>query len=228
MHPCAGWRVLVLCALARVALVAATVSAANRPILLPTPKRVTWLDGRLPIADAQKATACFLAAAADARQIAAGIAQVNECLRKRKCRALPKAADLAAADKSHVIIWAGTRAQLPQLAKLLGEQHALPAEMSVPDGYVLRCVKMGQRDAILCIGHDPRGCYYALCTLAQLLGHHEAGASVPRVEIVDWPTYRVRLVKVSATKDDPGQAVELARFLPRLKINGFFTIRREC
>ena len=191
-------------------------AAAEKAILLPTPKRVTWLSGRLRIADAKKALACFVGPAAGAPAVAAGIAQVNERLEGIGGWRLRVT---AAADESEGIIWVGTRAHLPQLAKLLGKEQKLPREMCVADGYVLRCEKVGDREAVLCIGHDERGCYYALQTLGQLLSANGQAVSLPWVEIVDWPTYRLRLVKVSATKDDPDVAVRLARLLPRYKLN---------
>jgi len=209
------------CLLVLTALIAAgrvAAAGAERPRLLPTPQRVAWLDGRVRVADGPTPMACVLVAAGDAAPVATGVAQLGERLTALGGGPLPVVASpQAKADAA--LLWVGTRAQLPQFSRLLGNAPAVPEPARVPDGYLLRCVRAGGRDIVVCVGHDARGAYYGLCTLAQLLRADGRSISMPRVEIVDWPTYRIRLVKVSATKCDPDRALLLARVLPRYKIN---------
>jgi hyaluronoglucosaminidase len=95
----------------------------------------------------------------------------------------------------------------------------LPGEMCVPDGYVLRCARVGGRDVVICAGYDARGCYYGLQTLIQLLQAKSGTVSIPRVNITDWPTFRLRLVKTSPGGNEPANVARWADMMPRFKMN---------
>ncbi len=202
------------------ALVACSAVLADegRPILLPAPKRVTWLNGRLPVSDSAQAQACVIEAGGDSKAIDTGIRQLNQALVELGARPLP-VIKTPEDDTAALLAWVGTEAELPELSELVPQATAIPEEARVPDGYVLRWLRAGGRQVIACIGYDDRGCYYGLQTLIQLLQAGESGVSVPRVGIVDWPTYRIRLVKVSATAGEPETRLHLARVLPRYKLN---------
>jgi len=193
---------------------------AQGPDLLPWPKQITWLEGRVALAgQAKTARACFLRMRRNSPAIRLGIAQANEEIRAVGGARLPVVRGCAEARKFSACVVVGTFGDLSQVLRLPGSEHAGPAEMRVPDGYVLRCVSDGDRDIVVCIGHDERGCYYGLQTLTQLLSADEDGLWLPRVEIVDWPSYRIRLVKNSGSRNDPAMIEQFAGLLPRYKIN---------
>lgn len=195
------------------------LAAEYVPPILPAPKKIIGLEGRVQITGStKKPRACFLSSA-QSPAIRTGINQVNEKILDLGGTTLPLLNKPEDAANSDVLIWAGTFAQLPELAELLGGQQAVPAEAHTPDGYVLRCVKVRKQEVAVCLGHNERGCYYALQTLIQLLSEDNTSISLPRVEITDWPTYRIRLVKTSGSKDDPAIIERLAHLLPRYKIN---------
>jgi hypothetical protein len=212
-------RLAIILVLALIACGAVLADEA-RPILLPMPKRVTWLNGHLLISGSRQARACVIDSGADSKAIDAGIRQLNEVLVELGARPLP-VIGTPEDEKAGLLLWVGTEAKLPVLSRLVPQATTLPQEVRVPDGYVLRCLRAGERDVIACIGHDDRGCYYGLQTLVQLLQAGESGVSVPRVGIVDWPTYRIRLVKVSGSRGDPETVARIARLLPRYKANVF-------
>ena len=188
-------------------------SDAARPILLPTPKRVTWLDGRVSLT---KPLASIVNAAGSERAVQTGISQLRERVRSLGGAAIPVAKN---AEASGTVIWVGTRHELLGNDSLLGAGSALPGEMCVPDGYVLRCAKVGRRDVLICAGYDARGCYYGLQTLIQLMSASGGSLSLPRVDITDWPSFRIRLVKTNASLDKPEIVKRWGDLLPRYKMN---------
>ena len=114
----------------------------------------------------------------------------------------------------------GTRADLTELVRLAGDGADLPADARRPDGYAVRCFNDADGNGVaVCLGFDERGCYYALQTLGQLLRRDGDSVTVPACEIVDWPSFPVRLVKNSATRGAPAVVEKIARTLPRYKIN---------
>lgn len=189
---------------------AAVGSAGTRPVLLPTPKDVVWLDGRATL------NGCVVRAVGSERVVETGISQLQDRVLSLGGRTLPLVRDELT---SGTVLWVGTRHELMEANSLIGRSLALPGEMCVPDGYVLRCVRQGSRDVIICAGFDARGCYYGLQTLIQLMSADDGAVSVPRVSITDWPTYRIRVVKTSLSVDSPANITRWADLLPRFKMN---------
>ena len=179
---------------------ALTATPSDAPSLLPVPKRVNWGEERIAVGEIRRAPG------AD-RAIVTGIGD----LRTRIGALGGKAAG--------AVVWAGSNDEMADLTALLGRQMRIPEEAGRPDGYVLRCVKAGGRDVVVCLGHDARGCYYGIQTLTQLLQKDGNSVTIPRVDIVDWPSFPVRLVKNSASRGNPAVVERVARLLPRYKIN---------
>ncbi len=187
-----------------------TTSDTTRPILLPTPKSVVWLDGRVEL------DGCIVNAAAGERAVQTGISQLQSAVSAGGGRLMRAAAKPGV---SGTVVWVGTRHELMGTHDLVGATLVLPGEVCVPDGYVLRCARQGGRDVVICAGFDGRGCYYGLQTLIQLISFGRGVASIPRVEITDWPTYRIRLLKTSLSVDSAANVSRWADLLPRYKMN---------
>ncbi|MEA3399718.1 MAG: beta-N-acetylglucosaminidase domain-containing protein [Armatimonadota bacterium] len=195
-------------------------SIADR--LLPRPQRLEALGGELRIIDDGAPAACIVAPRPSARAIALGVRQLNDRLVELGGEALPVLSAEAAAGRADTIVWLGTRDDLSGLRRLLhGRSVSLPDATDVPDGYLLECIRVPGRHVVACVGQDERGCYYALQTLLQLLHRGWADVEMPRVRIADWPAFRLRLVKVSATRCDPDVVARYAELLQGWKINLF-------
>jgi len=143
-----------------------SLALSAAPEVLPTPKKLTELGGRVELAGASS-LACILIARPDS----------------------------------------------PVL------RSAAVKEAAQPDGYVLRCNSAGKRQVVLGMGHDDRGCYYAAATLGQLLSKEGSGIGLSHVEIVDWPTYTIRLIKNGAQVGEPKEFERMARLMARYKLN---------
>ncbi len=202
-------------------LVTMTVAHADRPRLLPLPKRIEWQHGRNRVSDSRRPYAAFVDATDGSPQVAAGIRQVNDRLRELGAKALPVVERGSDAHPSLQLIWVGMPKRLRELEILTAKRQELPARARVADGYALRSERVRGPSGMSIIGYDERGCYYGLQTLRQLIEADDGGAHVPRVGIIDWPTYRVRLVKVSATMGDAEAAKGFAELLPQYKLNAY-------
>ncbi|MGC9319804.1 MAG: beta-N-acetylglucosaminidase domain-containing protein [Armatimonadota bacterium] len=190
--------------------------------LLPRPQRLQSLGGTVRIIDDGAAAACIVTPQAPTRAIALGVRQLNTRLTEQGGQALPELPVEAASGQAGTVVWLGTRDHLSGLRRLLhGRSVALPPNSNVADGYLLECLRIPGRHIIACVGHDDRGCYYAVQTLLQLLERAGPDVRMPRVRIVDWPAFRLRLVKVSATRSDPEIVARYAEVLPRWKLNLF-------
>ncbi|MFQ5808829.1 MAG: hypothetical protein ACE5JM_04330, partial [Armatimonadota bacterium] len=88
--------------------------------LLPMPKKLAWLEGRVPISD----RACFLTGGTPSAAVRIGIAQVNERVAALGGRELPAGA--AGEADSDVHIWVGTHADLAGLRTVLRSEPSLP------------------------------------------------------------------------------------------------------
>jgi len=188
---------------------------------LPTPKQVTWLDGRIAFGAKSRALPHIVNAAGGRSAVETGITQLNGRIRALGGAAVPIVSDADAAKDAGTILWIGTRHDLRKHTDLPGPTLRLPAEVAVPDGYVLQCTNSGGRDMVICAGYDARGCYYGLQTLIQLSAAKNGNVSIPRVRITDWPTYKLRLVKIAGSNDNPTNVARWADFLPRYKMNVF-------
>lgn len=196
------------------------VAAEERPILLPTPKRVTWHDGSVLFAGKASAPA-LVSNTVPGDAVATGIRQLYAVFADAGCRAVtvyPRIEDAVGAAVD-LVIWVGTADELPALNRVLKTEVTPPSDATVPDGYCLEFGTAGGKDVLICCGHDERGCFYGLQTVMQLLVRDGDALVIPRVTISDWPTYRIRLVKVSATKNDPDTVIRLGEILPRYKVN---------
>jgi hypothetical protein len=192
-----------------------------RPILLPTPKQVAWLSGQVSFSAKGEAAPQILDAAAGQPAVATGIAQLNERIRALGGRDISVVTNASTAKGKGTVIWVGTRHDLSKHRSLLGESFQPPAEMSVPDGYVLQCTNSSGRDVVICAGYNARGCYYGLQTLIQLTSGKKGIATIPRVHVTDWPTYKLRLVKIAGSGDNPTNVARWTDLLPRYKMNVF-------
>jgi len=187
--------------LALLTLATSAALAADAAALLPLPKKVALGNGRIAIGEVR-------CARPKSKAIHTGLTQLDK-----------RVAAVGGKAERGAILWVGTASESANLSALLGSKQVIPNDAERPDGYVLRCVNAGGRDVVVCLGYDERGCYYALQTLIQLLREDGGHASLPRMDIVDWPSFRVRLVKNSASHSNPALVEKLARTLPRYKIN---------
>ena len=195
--------------------------AEPKPILLPTPKQVAWLGGQVSFATQRKISPQIVNAAGDLAAVKTGIEQLNQRIRALGGAGIPSVSDADAAKGDGTILWVGTQHDLAKHPIWVGPGFQLPAEASVPDGYVLKCANSGRRDVVVCAGYDARGCYYGLQTLGQLTRGKNGKWAIPRVHITDWPTYKLRLVKNAGSTDKPANIALWVDRLPRYKMNVF-------
>lgn len=191
------------------------MAQVERPILLPTPKKVEWPGGRVSLVPGS----VVICQASSDRAVRCAARQINERIRSlggTQARVASSAHELSG---STPVIWLGTRHELIELQGTLGVSLQLPGEACVPDGYVLRCEQVRGRNVVIIAGYDARGCYYGSQTLIQLVSSECGTISIPRVRITDWPTFRIRLVKTNGDADNPDNVARWADLLPRFKLN---------
>ncbi len=150
---------------------------AARPVVVPTPQKLQWRDGRLRLADGM---AIVLPAGAEGRQLT-GPQQLADDL---KTRFGIRAAVAARRRSGRPLIFVGWKGHLPPglPRKLSG------TGLSKPEGYV---VEVDGRSAVA-IGADERGAFYAVQTLRQLLSYDADGPYLPCCRIDDWPETKIR------------------------------------
>lgn len=119
-----------------------------------------------------------------------------------------------------------TRAPHANLRFNLGDDPALHHDLAAEQGYVIRC---RADEPVRCIASTPIGLLYAAATFVQLL---DADATLPRVDIVDWPAFRTRgidwLIKAELTgwshaRGDDARTIE-ARMLAQLDVATLYKI----
>jgi hypothetical protein len=209
---------LVLALLCACAIQAgAAADTRTHPILLPTPKKVTWLDGRVTLTAPGRPLAMESNARNTQPVIQTGLSQLQERVKSLSRNAVAVDKTSGAINPS-ATLWVGTLADLA-VSPPPGARFDFPREASVPDGYALRCTKVGAHNVVIVAGCDARGCYYGIQTLIQLMACEKGRVSIPRVDITDWPTYRIRLVKTSLSNDNPANIARWADLLPRYKMN---------
>lgn len=144
--------------------------AAERPALLPAPKRLRWLGGtvRLP-----RPLAIRVRRDDDGARAAAGLllAEVDRRHGGRPAVAIDRAA----------------RDGGPGIA-LFSERSPRAGRPLPPEGYAL----VGGREGLVLSAPDPAGLKLGVWTLLQLLRPSGRGFVVPRVAIEDWPALKVR------------------------------------
>ncbi len=170
---------------------------AERPRLLPVPQRIEWQRGRARVSDSRRPYAAFVDATGGSPQVAAGIERVNARLRELGAKALPVVDSAPAAHVSLQLIWIGTPQKLRDLEILTAKQQRMPPPARVPDGYVLRSTRVRGPSGLSIIGHDERGCFYALQTLSQLLEQADGDRRSVLEKVVD-PGERVGIVGIGA------------------------------
>jgi hypothetical protein len=174
----------------------------DRPMLLPTPKKVEWLGGSVKLSSAEKPFACIVAGRDKA--IATGVKQLNDRLTELGAKPLPVLEDAAEA-KSY------------DAAIRVGAGGSVSGDAARPDGYHLTCMSVAKQTLIACSGFDSRGCYYGLQTLIQLMSADAGTVTIPRVSIIDWPTFRLRLVKTAPCGTPPEMVARWVDLMPRYK-----------
>lgn len=86
--------------------------------------------------------------------------------------------------------WEVAGGELPSAVSI-----SLDAGLSKPESYHLSVTA----DGVRITGSDAAGAFYGVCTLIQLVQMH--GASLPRLEITDWPDFPARGVMLDISRD---------------------------
>lgn len=69
-----------------------------------------------------------------------------------------------------------------------------------PQGYIIKVSETTKQKTILCMGSDPRGAYYAIESLIQLIALRENNVRLRVVDIEDWPDFKLRIIPYGAYK----------------------------
>src|SRR5947208_3511040 len=80
------------------------------------------------------------------------------------------------------------RIELPSIMQALRRNGAEPPATLIDEGYVL----LVSPHEVVVAGRTAAGTFYGLQTLKQLVRGEDAGAFIPSVKIIDWPTMRWR------------------------------------
>ncbi len=102
---------------------------------------------------------------------------------------------LRALERHTGLKWGQTASAAAPTARIGLALRVAPERAPQPQGYRLHITPAG----ITIEGHDPAGVFYGACTLAQLL--EQAGATLPTLEVQDWPDFPARGVMLDISRD---------------------------
>ncbi len=171
--------------------------AGGRPVVIPQPQSLRWLDGSFALTDQTRIVVGDEAAPEDLY----AARDLNEEIRTRTGRTLPVVKAGTVSEARDVIV-VGEPALNRWVETLAGRDEGLrvtPTEPG-PEGYALK-VTAG---VVVAAGSDRRGTYYAVQTLRQLLtrragaatGTSAAGWVFEGAEVRDRPVHPVRAVHI--------------------------------
>ncbi|MBI3975346.1 MAG: beta-N-acetylhexosaminidase [Armatimonadetes bacterium] len=185
---------------------------AGRPVVIPQPQSLRWLDGAFALADQTRIVVGDEAAPEDLY----AARDLNEEIRARTGRALPVVKAAAVSEPRDVIVVG--EPGLNRWAETLAGREGLrvsPADPG-PEGYALKVAPA----YIVAAGSDRRGTYYAVQTLRQLLTRAGAGYAFQGAEVRDWPVHRVRAVHILLDNaSDEFHVALIDRILSKFKFN---------
>jgi hypothetical protein len=180
-------------------------------VIIPTPQEVTYspdawslpTDDVIPVVVGADATD---AERLGAREIVNRIAHlggraevVGEADLPRDCQLVFSVGALVG---SHVIASGGVE---------------VPAQ---PEGYAIACRQEDSgRRAVVCLGADPTGCYFAAQSLVQLFERAEGGPVFHPVTVRDWPVFSLRSFKVGGSPGMDTASGRMAQWAPSAKFN---------
>ncbi len=144
----------------------------EKPVIVPTPQRLTWRDGRLRL---PRRMVILLPPGAKGRQFTAP-RELAEDLNERY--GLQVQVVTTASHKPAVLV--GWDNKLPT--------GLPPAHGLKPEGYKLTVTP----NAAFVVGADERGAFYGVQTIRQLVCEDAEGPYLPCCEIVDWPETQIR------------------------------------
>ncbi len=181
--------------------------------IMPTPQQVEYSDEFLPVlalAGLQPLATVVVGPEAPsaetiaAQEIALRVAHLGQG------KQLPIVTDAAQA-RTPLVIALGQLDTNPANARLVRDR----AELAPPDhweGYHIGVLTKGARTFVACTGSDDAGSYFAAQTLVQLFKVEGRQVLLQRVEVHDYPAFRVRSFKVGGAykpEADRGDAREL-------------------
>ena len=106
---------------------------------------------------------------------------------------------------------------LPSIAETLRRQNIAVPSTLTDEGYVI----LANADQVIVAGKTAAGTFYGLQTLKQLVRGEGAGASIPAVKIIDWPTMRWRGVSDDISRG-PVPTVEYIK--KQIRTEAFFKL----
>ncbi len=152
--------------------------------LIPTPRRLEYLPGRIPLLPAEPPASVSLCGEHAALQI--GADWINDAILRIAGERLPIGSTPGErgvvlgtfTDLAGEFGGVATRAAAPSLLTPVGREQ----------GYFLWC----EGGRLVVAGHTPQGVLYGAATVAQLVQGGPGEAWLPRAEVEDWPTFRYR------------------------------------
>ncbi len=197
---------------ATVAVPDAWAPPSGRPIIIPQPRTLTYLDRAFALTDQTRIVVGDEAAAEDLY----AARDLNEEIRARTGRSLPVVKAGAVTEARDVIVLG--EPAVNSWAQSLGAREGLRVSAADPgpEGYALKIVP----GLILAVGSDRRGTYYAAQTLRQLLVPASGGWGFQGAEIRDWPVHQVRAVHILLDNaSDEFHVALIARIFSKFKFN---------
>jgi hypothetical protein len=180
-------RLVLFCVLAMAACHNGSVSAEPPCPIVPTPKEYRDL-GRTLILQTSGATAIVVGAkATEPERYAAKYLQTQIRRRFKRELAIHDEADVPQVVRQVLLLGqADTNAWLRRLC----DDHEIDLSCDSPghDGFIIRCLKDGQRQVVLIGGSNARGVIYGQNSLFDLLRWESESVVFPDVSIRDWPS----------------------------------------
>jgi len=194
-----------------------TVKVPPEEQILPTPQHVRYYAAQLPVVDIAtgEMRIAWDLRPAEHPALKLGVRQFEARLAALAGRAL-KRPEAARTEVLRVRVVA-----LMEKGELPGDLATSPSEAwRHPEGYTIHF----EDQSVEIVGADPRGAYYGLQTLGQLLRRDAGYVKLRRAEIEDWPTFRLRAFKSQAFEGQMWamrDALRMASWAPTVKFNAF-------
>ncbi|MCU0453514.1 MAG: beta-N-acetylhexosaminidase [Bacteroidetes bacterium] len=194
---------------------AASSSAPSTPNIVPTPLSVRSLPGAFKFSSGLRIVLGDRTGADDA----AAVEALNEALVERSAASLRSSREAELRSTRAPMIYLG------HPDSRLGRQHLSKRHLTFDgslkeEGYVLT---VGP-DGVAVLGATPRGRFYGVMTLVQLMKTEKRSVLVPSVEVVDRPLQKVRGITDDVSRGQISTIDDfrrIIRFLARYKMNTY-------
>lgn len=203
-------------ALGLIVFLSGSAGAAGADVfVMPTPQKAVYLEQSLALAgDDGASRVCLWAPENCPPQIEYALSRIQSAISAMGGPALPISRGAVPDEKLDwiVIDYLGGGPMGRDLVK--AQNLGMNEEYPGVEGYFIKFLERGGKTTALCMGADPRGAYYAVESLAQLIFKDDSGIRLRLADIEDWPDFKFR---VSSSAAEMG--LDAIRYLAGHKLN---------